>query len=139
MLFICISYNFSPSEGYVCCAGCVFIAVQGPLLDGACLLRRYLMGRITGLWFAFFAVQGPLLWAEGVLRRWGRARGWSVPRAVAIPLTLGTLLTIGHVLFFPPCTETGLADRVVDNIRDTYAGMLGAWHEHTHRLFANKA
>ena len=116
-----------------------FFAVQGPLPDGTCLLRRYLMGRVTGLWFAFFAVQGPLLWAEGALRRWGRVRGWSVPRALAIPLTLGTLLAIGHVLFFPPCTETGLADRVVDNIRDTYAGMLGAWRAHTRRLYAHAA
>ncbi|KAK9837032.1 hypothetical protein WJX81_008263 [Elliptochloris bilobata] len=82
-------------------------------------LYLYLMGRATGLWFAFFAVQGPLLWAEGALRRWARARGWSLPRALATPLTLGVLMAIGHALFFPPCTETGLADRVVDNIKDT--------------------
>jgi hypothetical protein len=84
------------------------------------------MGRATGRWFAFFALQGPLLWAEGHLRRAARARRCALPPALATPLTLGVLLAVAHVLFFPPCTETGLADRVVGNIRTTYAGVLRA-------------
>lgn len=85
------------------------------------------MGRATGLWFAFFALQGPMLWAEGEVRRAARARGWRLPPVLAVPLTLSILLLTGHVLFFPPCTETGLADRVVGNIRETYVGILRAW------------
>ncbi len=91
----------------------------------ALLVRQVLDG--PRLWFAFFALQGPMLWAEGEVRRAARARGWRLPPVLAVPLTLSILLLTGHVLFFPPCTETGLADRVVGNIRETYVGILRAW------------
>ncbi len=87
---------------------------------------RYAIGHVpgaTGGWFIFFAIQGPLLAVESELKRWARKRKLEVPRWVAIPLTITLLLTLGDYFFFKPAMQSGLADRVVQSLMQTYTAM----------------
>lgn len=56
----------------------------------------------------FFVIQGPLVIAESYFVKQSRRLGFSMPRPVAITLTLLALLLMGHILFFPPIVESGL-------------------------------
>ena len=79
-------------------AVCASFAVSGVMHE---LFIFYLRGRVSGYWAAFFSVQGPLVVAEAGGRQWMKRRGLRIPRWLAVPLTLGTLLALGDLLFFP--------------------------------------
>lgn len=61
--------------------------------------------------------QGPLILVEMATQRLVRNRGWHVPQAARIVVTLTVLMTAGHWHFFPPAMHGGLADRVCDSIK----------------------
>ncbi len=71
-------------------------------------------------WFLFFSLQGPLLAAESELKKWAKGRKIELPRPVAIVLTCSFLLLLGDILFFYPAVHSGLADRVVGSLSQTY-------------------
>ena len=104
---------------------------------GVCHGHRYAVGYkpgATGGWFIFFAIQGPLLAVESALVKWARKRRLTLPRWAAIPLTLTLAMTLGDFLFFRPAIESGLADRVVDSLRETYQSMWDATHHQMQEL-----
>ena len=74
-------------------------------------------------WFLFFAVQGPLLAVENELKKWAKGRGIELPKPVAIVLTCSFLLYLGNILFFYPAVQSGLADKVVSSLSETYGGL----------------
>ena len=51
-----------------------------------------------------------------------KQRGYTPPQPVAVFVSLSLLLYMGDLLFFPPPVESGLADRVVDSIKQTFEG-----------------
>ena len=74
-------------------------------------------------WYVFFSLQGPLLAVENEARKWAKGKGIEVPRPLAILLTCGLLLLLGDSLFFYPAVQSGLADRVVGSLSETYRGL----------------
>jgi hypothetical protein len=78
----------------------------------------YLRGRVSGYWLTFFTLQGPLLVLESVARRWLRVQGTVVPKFLSIPLTLGLILTLGDLFFFPDVVRMGIAGQIVQNLYD---------------------
>ena len=77
------------------------------------------MGRPTKnwAWLTFFAIQIPLLALEGLGKKLLKQQHWHVPRLISIIATQAVLLWLADAFFFPPCLDTGLADRVVDAIK----------------------
>ena len=82
-------------------------------------------------WFLFFSMQGPLLAAESELKKWAKGRKIELPRPVAIVLTCSFLLLLGDYLFFYPAVHSGLADRVVGSLSQTYKGLYRRVARHT--------
>ena len=82
-------------------------------------------------WFLFFSLQGPLLALENELRKWAKGRGIVVPRPLAMLLTCSLLLLLGDSLFFYPAVHSGLADKVVGSLSDTYGGLYKAIASHS--------
>ena len=68
-------------------------------------------------WFTFFVVQVPLLALEGVGRKWMKQHSLQVPQWLSVLVTMAVLLWLADAFFFPPCIDTGLADRVVETIK----------------------
>ena len=71
-----------------------------------------------GYWFSFFTLQGPLCLLEKACSR----QGLSLPTPLAVVATTALLLVLGHILFFPPAVQTGLADLVLASFREAFAG-----------------
>lgn len=97
-----------------------------------CALCRYAIGYYPGAsggWFIFFAIQGPILAVESELKRWARKNKLELPRSIAVPLTLVILLTLGNFFFFQPPMHSGLADRVVNSLMQSYEAMWTAGRE----------
>ena len=100
-------------------ATCLSFIVSGILHE---VFIIYLRGRISGYWLAFFSVQGPLVIAESFARRLLRARCiGGVPKFISIPATLGLLLTLGDLLFFPDVTRMGIVSQILKNLSDFLA------------------
>jgi len=65
-------------------------------------------------------LQGPMMLVEHVVRGQLKQRQMQPPQWVSIPLTLTILMAVGHMYFFPPPMDSGLADRVVASIKENY-------------------
>ena len=74
-------------------------------------------------WFVFFSLQGPLLALENEVRKWAKPRSIQVPKPVAILFTCSMLMWLGDALFFYPAVESGLAERIVGSLSETYGGL----------------
>ena len=74
-------------------------------------------------WFVFFSLQGPLLALENEIRKWAKPRSVEVPKPVAILFTCSMLMWLGDSLFFYPAVESGLAERIVGSLSETYGGL----------------
>lgn len=74
-------------------------------------------GKLTWYWLAYFSVQGPVVAAEFELRRATRAWGIKLPFPMNVIFALGCTTAIGHVLFFPPCHQNELPQKVISNIQ----------------------
>ncbi|KAK9830467.1 hypothetical protein WJX72_011911 [[Myrmecia] bisecta] len=84
----------------------------------------YIMGVATWKWLIYFSIQGPLVLVEIMLKRAAKRRNSRLPAWASIPLTWVVLIWVAHHFFFPPTTETGLADRVLDQLLETgFAGL----------------
>ncbi len=84
---------------------------------------RYLMGFVTGKWQIFFTMQGPAVVLETAVRKWLKARCLPIPKLLSVPFTLSLLLCMGHFFFFPPCTETPLSARVLNNLQTSFQNL----------------
>lgn len=89
-----------------------------------CLVCRYVQGYVTGQWFTFFAIQGPIVLMETLLLAALARGGVTIPKPLAVVGALTVLIATGDMFFFPPCLDTGLADRVVQSIKGTFDGLL---------------
>ena len=72
------------------------------------------------------SLQGPMVLLEHLIRSQLKQRHAQPPRWLSIPFTLATLLAVGHMYFFPPPMDSGLADRVVVSIKQSYQSAAGA-------------
>lgn len=89
-------------------AVCAAFLVSGILHE---VFIVYFRGRLSGYWLAFFVLQGPLVVMESLLRYKFRQLGVKpIPKLIAIPLTMLSLLMMGHLLFFPDVERMGLTD-----------------------------
>ena len=104
-------------------AVCASFLVSGILHENFII---YLRGRVSGYWLAFFGLQGPIIIFESVTRRWLKSRNISISSFIAIPLTLGLMLMMGHMLFFPDIARMGIIDQVVGNLSELLAVGKGA-------------
>ena len=76
-------------------------------------------------WLTFFSIQGPIVAVETVIRRQLKQHHIQLPRVVRIAVTVGVLLAIADTFFFPPLTHSGLADHVVELMKQNVDGLLG--------------
>ena len=82
----------------------------------------YLVGsprRVDGRWALFFLAQAPVVILERAARRSRRLAAVlrETPRAVAVAVALGAQFALANALFFPPVAETGLDERVREDVR----------------------
>lgn len=82
----------------------------------------YLVGsprRVDGRWALFFLAQAPVVILERAARRSRRLAAVlrETPRAVAVAVALGAQFALANTLFFPPVAETGLDERVREDVR----------------------
>ena len=68
-------------------------------------------------WLLFFTSQIPLLALESYGKKLLKQQHWRIPNWSSILLTMAVLLWLADSFFFPPCLDTGLADRVVDAVK----------------------
>ncbi len=85
----------------------------------AVLLSRYMMGIHTHnwAWLTFFSIQVPFMALETVGKKVMKQQHMRLPRWLSILMTMAVLLFLADTFFFPPCLETGLADRVLYAIK----------------------
>lgn len=83
------------------------------------LLFRYLMGIHTRnwAWLTFFSIQVPFMALETVSKKLMKQYHLHLPRWLSVLVTMAVLLFLADTFFFPPCLETGLADRVLYAIK----------------------
>jgi hypothetical protein len=105
--------TFSISRRRRAMAVCTSFLVSGIFHE---IFIIYLRGTVSGYWITFFTVQGPLLVFESIGRRWMKLRGIAISKFFSIPLTLGILLVLGDLLFFPGVRSNGIAEQVVKNL-----------------------
>ena len=74
-------------------------------------------------WFVFFSLQGPLLALENEIRKRAKPHSIEVPKLVAILFTCSMLMWLGDSLFFYPAVESGLAERIVSSLSESYGGL----------------
>ncbi len=67
-----------------------------------------------------------MMLVEHLVRSQLKQRHMQPPQWVSIPLTLTVLMAVGHLYFFPPPMDSGLADRVVASIKDNYQSVASA-------------
>ena len=89
------------------------------MVDLWCVLYRYMMGIHTRhwAWLTFFTIQVPLIALESIGKKLMKRYHLHLPHWVSIMATMAVLLWIADAFFFPPCLETGLADRVLHAIQ----------------------
>jgi hypothetical protein len=95
------------------------------------LMFWYCQGSTTGLWLAFFSLQGPVILIEMVVQRLIRKSGWQVPKWARVAVTLYVLMGLGHLFFFPPPVQSGLADRVTGSIKESFSALFERLMQHT--------
>ena len=66
------------------------------------------------------SLQAPLLLLEHLVRSQLKQRHMQPPRWLSVPVTLTILMAVGHLFFFPPPMDSGLAGRVVTSIKGSY-------------------
>lgn len=90
---------------------CIFMAVS--------VMSRYMMGVHTRnwQWLTFFSVQVPLMALEAVGMKLMKRYRFRIPQWLPVVMTMTVLLWLADAFFFPPCLETGLADRVLHAIK----------------------
>lgn len=69
-------------------------------------------------WLTFFSIQVPLMALEAVGKKLMKRYRLRLPRWISVVMTMTVLLWLADAFFFPPCLETGLADRVLYAIKD---------------------
>ena len=61
-----------------------------------------------------------MLLVEHAVRSQLKQHHMQPPRWLSIPITIFILMAVGHLFFFPPPMNSGLAGRVVTSIKGTY-------------------
>lgn len=74
-------------------------------------------------WLCFFTMQSPLLVLEAVGKKLMKRYRVRLPRLPSILATMAILLWMADKFFFPPCLDTGLADRVVNAVNNNFKGL----------------
>jgi hypothetical protein len=67
-----------------------------------------------------------MLLAEHLVRSQLKQHHMQPPRWLSVPVTLAILLAVGHLYFFPPPMDSGLAGRVVTSIKGSYESAAAA-------------
>jgi len=74
-------------------------------------------------WLTFFSIQVPFMALETVGKKLMKQHNLHLPRCLSVLMTMAVLLFLADAFFFPPCLETGLADRVLYAIKGNVSQM----------------
>lgn len=89
-------------------------------------LYRYLMGQHSRHWgwLIFFSIQGPIVAIENVIKRQLKQNRIQLPWLLRVAMTIAALLTVADKYFFPPVVGSGLADHVVELMKQNVEGVV---------------
>lgn len=73
-------------------------------------------------WLLFFSIQGPIVAIENVIRQQLKQNRIQLPWPLRVAMTIAVLLTVADKYFFPPVVLSGLADHVVDIMKQNVEG-----------------
>ena len=80
--------------------------------------HRYAENRFTigWKWFRFFMVQAVFIGIEALGRKLFRRYNVTIPRLLAVGITVPLQMWLAHLFFFPPCTDSDMTGKLLGGL-----------------------